>query len=346
MGPHSFPVGGLNNNEKYIFTIRARNRVNYSLPRSGPEMQPVGTPAAPGAPTATDLETGPNQTSVRVAWPSTLPEGPGPTLYSVNIASNAGTTARPRMPEDHRAGVHPFRRELRRSDLDYTVVAYNQLAKRSAPSTPVLFEAVGRPAAVGRLVLHSTGNDAESPAHLHRAGLPGRGQPGGDPRRRPGHQVFSQQTGTNITRILTPGNEQPYQVQLRVCNENAPAGCTLAARRTCRATDRWAAGSTTSVPRRSTAGKSPGPSPAPATATPRDWPSGSTAAPSRSSTSAAWVLHPSRSTTSRRLRRGRHIEVTLRDAAPAGRGADYRAARRTSGRPPPPPSVTIDQGPL
>ena len=29
------------------------------------------------------------------------------------------------------------------------------------------------------------------------------------------------------TRVPTPSNEQPYQVQLRVCNEEAPAGCTL-----------------------------------------------------------------------------------------------------------------------
>ncbi len=43
------------------------------------------------------------------------------------------------------------------------------------------------------------------------------------------NKSFNQQTGANVTRISTPSNEQPYPVQLRVCNEKAPAGCTLSA---------------------------------------------------------------------------------------------------------------------
>lgn len=40
-------------------------------------------------------------------------------------------------------------------------------------------------------------------------------------------KTFGQQTGTATTRVSTPSNEQPYAVQLRVCNEDAPTGCTL-----------------------------------------------------------------------------------------------------------------------
>ncbi len=47
-GATSFAVPGLNNNEKYIFTVQARNKVGYSAPRSSVEMQPLGTPAASG----------------------------------------------------------------------------------------------------------------------------------------------------------------------------------------------------------------------------------------------------------------------------------------------------------
>ena len=35
------------------------------------------------------------------------------------------------------------------------------------------------------------------------------------------------QTGTVTVKINMPGNEQAYPVELRVCNERAPAGCTL-----------------------------------------------------------------------------------------------------------------------
>ena len=73
-----YAVPGLNNNEKYVFTVKARNKVGYSPPRSSAEMQPLGTPPAPGAPTVTDLEAGANQTSLRIAWQAVLPEGPGP----------------------------------------------------------------------------------------------------------------------------------------------------------------------------------------------------------------------------------------------------------------------------
>ena len=40
---------------------------------------------------STDLESGVERTSVRVTWPATLPEGPGPTLYTVSYTTPAGT---------------------------------------------------------------------------------------------------------------------------------------------------------------------------------------------------------------------------------------------------------------
>ncbi|MCW2736952.1 Ig-like domain-containing protein [Nocardioides sp.] len=217
---------GLDNNTKYVFTVKAQNRVDYSLPRSSSEMQSLGTPLPPAAPVVTDLEAGANQTDVRISWQGVLPEGPGPTTYTVSYTNGITSGAVPGCQKlasltcTH-AGV-PY------DGLVYTyrVVAAN-ISNRSLPSEGTSIEAVGRPAAWGAFQAYPTGNSQEaeiaytvpdargsvSRVEVLVAGLVVRS--------------FPQQTGTNTTRILTQGNEQPYQVQLRVCNENAPAGCTL-----------------------------------------------------------------------------------------------------------------------
>lgn len=226
-----FTATGLNNNEKYIFTIKAHNRVDYSLPRSSPEMQPLGTPPPPAAPTVTDLEAGANQTNLRISWQAVLPEGPGPTAYTVTYSNGATTGAVPGCQKlvaltcTH-SGV-PY------DGLTYTyrVVAANQplgeAGNRSVPSEATSIEAVGRPAAWGAFQVYPTGNSQE--AEVQYTVPDSRGTTsrvdilvGGLVAR-----TYAQQTGSFTTRVPTVSNEQPYQVQLRVCNEKAPAGCTL-----------------------------------------------------------------------------------------------------------------------
>ena len=229
----TFRAEGLNNNEKYVFTIKAQNKVDYSAPRSSAEFQPLGTPPAPPAPTVTDLEAGPNQTSLRVAWQGVLPEGAGPTVYTVSYSNSVTSGPVPGCQKlasltcTH-AGV-PYDGMT----YTYTVVAANQppgrAGNRSAPSAGTSIEAVGRPAAWGSFEVVPTGNSQEaevrytvpdsrgttSKVDILVAGLANRS--------------FNQQVGANATRISTPSNQEPYAVQLRVCNEGAPAGCTLSA---------------------------------------------------------------------------------------------------------------------
>ncbi len=227
----SYTAIGLDNNQRYVFTIKAQNQVGYSLPRSSVEMQPLGTPPAPAAPAVTDLEAGANQTSMRIGWSAVLPEGPGPTVYTVSYSNGvtAGT-----VPGCQRlasltcthSGV-PYDG----TTYTYTVVAANQPGdqpgKRSQPSAGTAIEAVGRPAAWGAFDVYPTGTSQE--AEVRYTVPDSRGDvskvdilvAGGVVRSIP------QQTGTNTQRIPTPSNEQPYAVQLRVCNEDAPAGCTL-----------------------------------------------------------------------------------------------------------------------
>ncbi|HEY0643342.1 MAG TPA: fibronectin type III domain-containing protein, partial [Nocardioides sp.] len=227
----TYTARGLNNNEKYLFTVKAQNRVDYSLPRTSSEMQPLGTPSPPPAPTVTDLESGPNQTDVRIGWQAVLPEGPGPTVYTVTYSNGGQPVAVPGCQKlvsltcTH-AGV-PY------DGLTYTyrVVASNQPANepanRSVPSEPTSIEAVGRPAQWGPFTAVATGTSQEiqlqytvpdSRGNTSRVEILVNGVL---------NKPFNQQTGTNTTRILVPNNEGPFQVQLRVCNEKAPAGCTL-----------------------------------------------------------------------------------------------------------------------
>ncbi len=227
----SYQAFGLNNNEKYFFTVKAQNRVGYSPPRTSSEMQPLGTPPAPGAPSVVDLEAGPNQTNLRITWQAVLPEGPGPTLYTVNYTNGSTSGAVPGCQKTAsltctHSGV-PYDGLV----YTYTIVASNQpLAEpgnRSQPSAGTSIEAVGRPAQWGAFQVGATGNSQE--ADITYTVPDSRGNEsrvdilvGGLVVR-----TFPQQTGLNNTRIPTPGNEQPYPVQLRVCNEDAPVGCTL-----------------------------------------------------------------------------------------------------------------------
>jgi hypothetical protein len=227
----SYMASGLNNNEKYVFTIKAQNRVDYSAPRSSPEFQPLGTPPAPAAPTVTDLESGSNQTDLRVAWQAVLPEGQGPTVYTVSYTSGTASGAVPGCQKIASLTCTHAGLPYDGQTYTYTVTAANQPmgrpGNRSAPSAGTSIQAVGRPAPWGAFQVVATGNNQE--AEVRYTVPDSRGTTSKVDVLVAGavNKSFNQQTGSAATRISTPNNEQPYVVQLRVCNEDAPAGCTL-----------------------------------------------------------------------------------------------------------------------
>lgn len=223
-----YPAGGLDNNVKYVFTVKAHNRVDYSLPRSSPEMQPLGTPPAPPAPAVADLEAGANQTNLRITWQAVLPEGPGPTTYTVTYSNGVTSGAVPGCQK--LVSLICTHAGVAYDGLTYTyqVVAANAPGNRSTPSAGTPIEVVGRPAEWGPYTAAATGASQE--VQLQYTVPDARGTTSkveilvdG------GVSKTLNQTGANTTRVLVPNNEGPHQVQLRVCNENAPAGCTVSA---------------------------------------------------------------------------------------------------------------------
>ena len=78
-----FTIGGLDNNQKYIFTIRAKNSIDLSPERQSAPFQSIGTPAPPTGLNVVDRQSGQQATNVNATWTATLPEGPAPTLYSL-----------------------------------------------------------------------------------------------------------------------------------------------------------------------------------------------------------------------------------------------------------------------
>ena len=226
-----FTAAGLNNNEKYVFTVKALNRIEYSLPRSSAEFQPLGTPPAPAAPSVTDLQSGANQTDVRIAWQAVLPEGPGPTVYTVTYSNGVSTGAVPGCQK--LASLTCTHTGLPYDGLTYTyrVVAANQppgeTGNRSLPSEGTGVALVGRPAGWADWSWTATGISQEvgltftvpdargtvSNVDILVNGLVARQLPN--------------TTGTVNTKVSLPNNEQPFNIELRVCNERAPAGCTL-----------------------------------------------------------------------------------------------------------------------
>lgn len=227
----SYTALGLDNNQRYVFTVKAQNVVGYSLARASTEMQPLGTPPAPAAPAVADLESGANQTSIRISWQAVLPEGPGPTVYTVTYANGQTSGTVPGCQKTASLTCTHTGVPYDGLTYTYTVVAANQPGtepgKRSQPSAATSIEAVGRPAPWGSFQATPTGANQE--LQLQYTVPDSRGSTsrvdilvGGGVAR-----AFAQQTGTNTTRIQVPDNMQAYPIQLRVCNEDAPAGCTL-----------------------------------------------------------------------------------------------------------------------
>jgi hypothetical protein len=289
----------------------------------------------------TDLESGSNQTDLRIAWQAVLPEGQGPTVYTVTYTNGVSSGSVPGCQKlatltcTH-AGV-PYDG----TTYTYRVVAANQPGNRSQPSEGTAIQAVGRPAAWGAFSVAPTGNSQE--VQLQYTVPDARGSQskveilvGGLV-----NKVFNQQTGTITTRIQVPNNEQPFQVQLRVCNEKAPAGCTLSGQQSVQSYGRLE-GMLSDIGAPSVNGKT-------VTWTVNGSSNGDAAQLYyRIDGGAEQVLNLTETGTFSRNITGTtadfaqqiRLEVWLRDSSPAGRGEAYRENRATSGVPTPGVSVT------
>ncbi len=337
-----YTATGLDNNDKYVFSITAENRVGNSLPRPSPEMQPLGTPSAPPAPSVTDLEAGANQTSIRIAWQAVLPEGPGPTSYTVSYSNGTASGVVPGCQKLVALTCTHSGVPYDGLTYSYRVVAANEPGKRSQPSEPTAIEAVGRPAAWGSFTAAPTGANQE--AQLQYTVPDSRGSTskveilvGGAV-----NKTFNQQTGNVTTRIMVPSNEQPYPVQLRVCNEEAPAGCTLSAQQDVQTYGRLDGmlneiaepvvnGRTITWTLSGSSNGDP--------AQLAYWFNG-VEQPTINLPSVG-AFSQSVSITTQEFAQDVRLEVRLRDSSPGGRGESYRDDRATSGVPQ--PGVTVEK---
>lgn len=221
------PIGGLNNNSQYVFTVRAKNDVGWSDGRDSPSLQPLGTPPQPAAPAVTDLITGANQTSTRISWGAVSPEGPGPTVYTVTYNNGSKDIAVPGCQKT--PNLTCTHAGLTYDGLTYTyrVTAANAGNNRSPASVGTAISLVGRPAPWSDWSVAATGVSQQLEVSYT---VP-------DPRGSTSNVEvlvggvvrgsYPNQTGYNTVEVATLDNERLYDVVLRVCNEKAPAGCTV-----------------------------------------------------------------------------------------------------------------------
>jgi hypothetical protein len=225
----SYPVGNLDNNQKYVFSVEALNSVNWSPPRQSAPFQSIGTPAPPGGLAVVDRQSGLQATDVTATWTATAPEGPAPTLYTLAYSANGGPLT-----------AVPGCSRIQATTCTHTGVAYDgtsyayyvqalNIEKTSPPGNPVTFDAVGKPANWGAVGASPTGQDAQVRV---TATAP---QPRGEQARAAilvaGQVVWENlvSPGAVINELVqTPGNTTTYPVQMRMCNEfAAKVGCSL-----------------------------------------------------------------------------------------------------------------------
>ena len=225
----TYAVPNLENNQRYSFSIMARNSVGWSASRQSAPFQSIGTPAAPVGLVVVDQQSGVQSTNVNATWTVTAPEGPAPTLYTLAYSADAGPLtpvsgcARVQATSCTHAGV-----VYDGTNYNYYIQAHNA-ENTSAPSPAVPFDATGKPANWGTWSAGATGQDTlvqviatapEPRGEVAKAAILVAGQVAWE---------LTVQPGATINEVVrTPSNETAYPVQLRICNENAArTGCTL-----------------------------------------------------------------------------------------------------------------------
>ena len=225
----TYPIPGLDNNQKYVFSIAAENSVDYGPPRESPPFQSIGTPAPPVGLAVVDRQSGADQTSVTATWTSTLAEGPAPTLYTLAYSLEGGplTTvpgcSRIQSVTCTHAGV-PYTGDT----YSYVVRAHN--IENSSPfSSAVAFDAIGKPAAWAPITVTPTGVDNQ--ARVTGTAPQSRGSVSRAAILVDGGVAWEAAVpaGAIINELVnTPSNSTAYPVQMRLCNEKAATvGCSF-----------------------------------------------------------------------------------------------------------------------
>ncbi|WP_134766967.1 Ig-like domain-containing protein [Nocardioides sp. 1609] len=208
-------VTGLDNNQRYTFTVYAVNERFAGERRSGGPYQSVGTPAAPAAPTLTENRTSSRQTAVIVSWPAVDPNGPTPLSYTVlRDGSPLPACTDQAATSCVDGGIGYDGRKYR-----YAVRVTNKGgAGRTATGPPSEFVAVGDPEAWGDWSVTATGQDNQS-----RADFTVPVSNGAESRVKVivGTTVVEQFQGAGgqSRTVTVPNNDGAHQVRLEVCNE-------------------------------------------------------------------------------------------------------------------------------
>ncbi|PUA81698.1 hypothetical protein C7S10_06395 [Nocardioides currus] len=222
-------VTGLDNNQKYVFSVSALNSVGWSPKRESTPLQSIGTPASPGGLAVVDREAGLDATDVSASWTSTPAEGPAPTLYTLAYSVKGGPlTAVPGCSRIQALTCTHTGVPYNGDTYSYYVQASNE-KNTSPPGTAVTFQAVGKPAKWGAITATPTGVDnevlvtgtaPESRGSTARAAILVNGGAVWELAVSPGRVINE--------RVRTAGNGSPYPVQMRMCNEfAATVGCSF-----------------------------------------------------------------------------------------------------------------------
>lgn len=223
-------ITGLDNNQRYAFRIRAKNKIDLSPERESPFFQSIGTPAPPLDLKIVDRQSGQQATEISATWATTLPEGPAPTLYTLSYSRAGG----PQTPVPGCARIQAT--TCAHANIPYDGSTYNYVVQAhneqfdSGNSTPQVFEAVGKPDQWGAISATPTGED-------NRVRVTGVAPNSRGKQSRAAIIVGNDQVvweypvaaGAVINEVVaTPGNDQAYAVRLRMCNEKAATvGCSV-----------------------------------------------------------------------------------------------------------------------
>ncbi|HEX5088860.1 MAG TPA: fibronectin type III domain-containing protein [Nocardioides sp.] len=136
VGSHTWT--GLTPGTTYLFTVAARNSVGVGLAASST----ASTPAAPGAPTGLSATSGPDGTSLTVAWSPPGTNGGSPlTGYTVSMSGGPAVDV-------GEVGSHTFSGLTRGTAYQLTVRARNAVGPGPSAATSVTtFDVPGAPAA-------------------------------------------------------------------------------------------------------------------------------------------------------------------------------------------------------
>ncbi len=232
---HAVPVAGntlsvtdLDNNKKYTFSVESQNGAGWSLPRESALMQSLGTPLAPAGLRVVDRQSGLQATDISASWTPTAPEGPAPTFYTLSYSADGGAlTPVPGCTRIQATTCTHSGVKYDGTKYNYVVQAHN-IENSSPTSAPVVFDAIGKPANWGPFTATPTGVDnqvqvtgtaPESRGNLAQAAIIVGGGVVWERAVTPGAIINEL--------VSTPGNNAPYSVQMRMCNEHAArVGCS------------------------------------------------------------------------------------------------------------------------